>query len=151
MNDSYTERIIVKSLLPPSECYDEIIKVDLLSFIEDNIIQQNPAKYDFTIFKGTTFNIKFVYKDKKSKLPYDLSGFTVSGTAFMINNNDIVFDLHPIIEDAKNGKISITLTPEETSKIEISECGTYYHYYLNLISNNDYVYRILIGNIRICQ
>ena len=39
----------------------------------------------------------------------------------------------------------------ETNNIFVDTCAAFYHYYINLISNTGYTYRILIGNIKVCQ
>lgn len=154
INREFSERITIKSLLIPNKCtnYEGLTTNNVLSIDEDKIIQQNPASHDFTIYKGVSFGITFVYKNKDTRIPYNLTGYTVEGKAFLINNKDIEFNLHPIIaEDASTGKIIVSLTPEETSSIYLETCGTYYHYYINLISSTGYKYRILMGNIRVCQ
>lgn len=155
-NTNFTERVTIKSILLPSPCtnYEGLTTVTITSIDENKIIQQNPAKCDFVIYKNISFKVTIVHKNKVYKTPNDLTGFTVEGKAFLINNKEIEFDLHPRIDDdPTTGKIIIELTPEETNSIFLDEkeCITYYHYFINLISSTGYNYRILIGNIKACQ
>ena len=153
MNSDFSERIIIKSILTPNECtnYEGLTTMKLISIDDTRIVQQNPAKYNCTLYKGTNFNLSFIYKNSTTQQPYDLTGFVVEGKAFLINNKDIKFDLHPVIVNHLKGKIIISLTPDETNEIFVDTCTTFYHYYINLISDTGYTYRILIGNIQVCQ
>lgn len=153
INREFSEHITVKSLLIPNKCtnYEGLTTMKLISIDNKRIIQQNPAKHDLTIYKGTNFFVSFIYKNKDTNQPYDLTDFFVEGKSFLINNNDIKFDLHPIIDVPSQGEISISLTPDETNNIFVDTCMAFYHYYINLISNTGYTYRILIGNIKVCQ
>lgn len=155
MKRDFSERITVKSILIPTECtnYEGLTTMKVISIDENSIIQQNPAKYDFIMYKNLPFNITLIHKNELFKSPNDLSDFTIEGKAFLINNKEIEYDLHPIIIEPTSGKIIIELTPEETNNfiIDETECITYYHYYINLISSTGYKYRILVGNIKLCQ
>mgnify|MGYP004565311883 CR=1 FL=1 len=158
MKDDFTERIHIKTLLTPSENNEGIMDVEIISIDDERVIQQNPAKHQFTIYKGTTFNCAIVYKYKSSGTPVDLTGYEIEGTMFLINTEEgkepVEYDLHPVIVNDPDdpGKINITLSPEETEAIEIGTgCSALYHYHINIITDTGFKYRFLMGKIKVCK
>lgn len=66
INREFSEHITIKSLLIPNKCtnYEGLTTMKLISINDKCIIQQNPAKHDLTIYKGTNFFVSFIYKIK---------------------------------------------------------------------------------------
>lgn len=152
----FTERVHLTGIIQPDPVnnFEGYIEVEVISM--DDIQNQNsellhdcPAIYDFVIMKGATCNVLFTITNRQDGKPIDISKYTYSGKAVLINNNSIEYDLHPTRTD--DGKLEILLTPEETDAFVLNECTTYYHYHINFIDSNNTVYRIIMGNIQLCQ
>lgn len=153
---SFTERLHLTSIIEPDpenkfEGYIEVevISMDDIQNQDSELLHDCPAIYDFVIMKGATCNVLFTITNRRDGKLIDLTKYTFSGKAVLINNNSIEYDLHPTRTD--DGKLEILLTPEETDAFVLNECTTYYHYHINFIDTNNTVYRIIMGNIQLCQ
>lgn len=152
----FTERVHLTGIIQPDPVNNfegyievEVISMDDIQNQDSELLHDCPAIYDFVIMKGATCNVLFTITNRQDGKPIDISKYTYSGKAVLINNNSIEYDLHPTRTD--DGKLEILLTPEETDAFVLNECTTYYHYHINFIDNNNTVYRIIMGNIQLCQ
>lgn len=152
----FTERVRLTGIIQPDPVNNfegyievEIISMDDIQNQDSELLHDCPAIYDFVIMKGATCNVLFTITNRQDGKPIDISKYTYSGKAVLINNNSIEYDLHPTRTD--DGKLEILLTPEETDAFVLNECTTYYHYHINFIDSNNTVYRIIMGNIQLCQ
>ena len=152
----FTERVHLTGIIPPDPVNNfegyievEVISMDDIQNQDSELLHDCPAIYDFVIMKGATCNVLFTITNRQDGKPIDISKYTYSGKAVLINNNSIEYDLHPTRTD--DGKLEILLTPEETDAFVLNECTTYYHYHINFIDSNNTVYRIIMGNIQLCQ
>ena len=152
----FTERVHLTGIIQPDPVNNfegyievEIISMDDIQNQDSELLHDCPAIYDFVIMKGATCNVLFTITNRQDGKPIDISKYTYSGKAVLINNNSIEYDLHPTRTD--DGKLEILLTPEETDAFVLNECTTYYHYHINFIDSNNTVYRIIMGNIQLCQ
>lgn len=152
----FTERVHLTGIIQPDPVNNfegyievEIISMDDIQNQDSELLHDCPAIYDFVIMKGATCNVLFTITNRQDGKPIDISKYTYSGKAVLINNNSIEYDLHPRRTD--DGKLEILLTPEETDAFVLNECTTYYHYHINFIDSNNTVYRIIMGNIQLCQ
>lgn len=106
-----------------------------------------PAIYDFSILKGTSFDLDIIYKDS-SKNPVNLTGFkTRCGAQF----NNKTFSINTKITDPCHGCIRLFMSPFETSRIFTMDYKystvTDYSYQLDIISPSNQVIRIMEGTI----
>lgn len=152
----FTERVHLTGIIQPDPVNNfegyievEVISMDDIQNQDSELLHDCPAIYDFVIMKGATCNVLFTITNRQDGKPIDISKYTYSGKAVLINNNSIEYDLHPRRTD--DGKLEILLTPEETDAFVLNECTTYYHYHINFIDSNNTVYRIIMGNIQLCQ
>lgn len=152
----FTERVHLTGIIQPDPVNNfegyievEVISMDDIQNQDSELLHNCPAIYDFVIMKGATCNVLFTITNRQDGKPIDISKYTYSGKAVLINNNSIEYDLHPTRTD--DGKLEILLTPEETDAFVLNECTTYYHYHINFIDSNNTVYRIIMGNIQLCQ
>lgn len=152
----FTERVHLTGIIQPDPVNNfegyievEVISMDDIQNQDSELLHDCPAIYDFVIMKGATCNVLFTITNRQDGKPIDISKYTYSGKAVLINNNSIEYDLHPTRTD--DGKLEILLTPEETDAFVLNECTTYYHYHINFIDSNNTVYRIIMGNIQLCQ
>lgn len=152
----FTERVHLTGIIQPDPVNNfegyievEIISMDDIQNQDSELLHDCPAIYDFVIMKGATCNVLFTITNRQDGKPIDISKYTYSGKAVLINNNSIEYELHPTRTD--DGKLEILLTPEETDAFVLNECTTYYHYHINFIDSNNTVYRIIMGNIQLCQ
>lgn len=151
----FTERLHLTSIIEPDPENNfagyievQVISMDDIQDQESELLHDCPAIYDFVIMKGATCNVLFSITNRQDGKPIDLTKYTFSGKAVLINNNSIEYDLHPTLTD--DGKLEILLTPEETDAFVLNECTTYYHYHINFIDSIN-TYRIIMGNIQLCQ
>lgn len=85
-----------------------------------------PAYIDrLEIYKGASFTKYYYIEAPKTEdtdvswVPVDLTGYHIHGVIKKdANDETIIQDLHPVIVEPKEGKIKISLNPEETSKIQ---------------------------------
>lgn len=152
----FTERVHLTGIIQPDPVNNfegyievEVISMDDIQNQDSELLHDCPAIYDFVMMKGATCNVLFTITNRQDGKPIDISKYTYSGKAVLINNNSIEYDLHPTRTD--DGKLEILLTPEETDAFVLNECTTYYHYHINFIDSNNTVYRIIMGNIQLCQ
>lgn len=107
------------------------------------------AEYNFDIIKGTTLDFNVVYKDA-TKRPVNLTGYRAKCIAQCESKS---FTINAKIEDPCCGRIRLSMSPYETSKIFTFDYKytniTEYTYQMDLISPSNHVYRILQGTIRV--
>lgn len=104
----------------------------------------NPGRYNLTVYKGTTFELKPVWKIGGT--PVILTGYTADMQVRYATDTDIIVELSTangrITIDAAYGRINLLLTAAQTSDLP---AGTY-QYDLNLTNTSDStVYKILQG------
>jgi hypothetical protein len=104
----------------------------------------NPGRYNLTVYKGTTFELKPVWKIGGT--PVDLSGYTADMQVRYATDTSIIVELSTangrITIDAAYGRVNLKLTASETAALA---AGTY-QYDLNLTNTVDAsVYKILQG------
>ena len=104
----------------------------------------NPGRYNLSIYKGTTFDLKPVWKI--GGVPVILSGYTADMQVRYATDTSIIVELSTangrITIDAAYGRVNLLLTAAETAALP---AGTY-QYDLNLTNTVDStVYKILQG------
>jgi len=104
----------------------------------------NPGRYNLAVYKGTTFELKPVWKI--GGVPVNLSGYTADMQVRYATDTAIIVELSTangrITIDAEYGRINLKLTASQTAALA---AGTY-QYDLNLTNTADStVYKILQG------
>lgn len=136
----YNRKIGVINMNQPCDCNTE--NVDYLCQT-----MSSAAEYNFDIYKGSTLDMDVVYKDA-SKTPVNLTGYKARCVA---QYNDKTFTINTNICDCIHGKIHLSMSSYETSKIFTLDYKytnvTEYTYQLELISPSKKVYRIMEGVI----
>ena len=118
------------------------------------------SEYNFKIEQGSTFKIRFYYKDENGD-PVDLTGYCARLTwktnfgvmqSFFTQNTD--YSVYKFELDEANGGMILTLPASTTNSFEFS----YAKYDLELqspdaiySSENFYTYRLLYGNATIVK
>ena len=118
------------------------------------------SEYNFKIEQGSTFKIRFYYKDENGD-PIDLTGYCARLTwktnfgvvqSFFTENTD--YSVYKFELDAANGGMVLTLPASTTNSFEFS----YAKYDLELqspdaiySSDNFYTYRLLYGKATIVK
>lgn len=104
----------------------------------------NPGRYNLAVYKGTTFELKPVWKI--GGVPVNLSGYTADMQVRYATDTSIIVELSTangrITIDSAYGRVNLKLTATETAALP---AGTY-QYDLNLTNTADStVYKILQG------
>lgn len=106
--------------------------------------------HDILIEQGATFELPFVLRDKLTKVPLDLTGYT--GAAYLKRKAadvTIVAEFKVTFPDAPNGSVLVTMDSSVTTTLQ---CGTddkaiqsQYVYDVPLTSPDGKVLRALMG------
>ena len=104
----------------------------------------NPGRYNLTVYQGTTFDLKPVWKI--GGIPVNLAGYSATMQVRAASDTALIVEISTsngnATIDAAYGRINLHLTAAQTSALT---AGTY-QYDLNLTNNTDgTVYKILQG------
>ena len=104
----------------------------------------NPGRYNLTVYKGTTFQLKPVWKI--GGVPVDLTGYTADMQVRAATDTAIIVELSTtngrITIDAAYGRINLYISATDTAALTAGA----YQYDLNLTNSVDgTVYKILQG------
>jgi tRNA threonylcarbamoyladenosine modification (KEOPS) complex Pcc1 subunit len=104
----------------------------------------NPGRYNLTVYKGTTFQLKPVWKI--GGVPVNLSGYTADMQVRYATDSSIIVELSTsngrITIDSADGRVNLYISATDTAALP---AGTY-QYDLNLTNTADStVYKILQG------
>ena len=121
------------------------------------------SEYNFKIEQGSTFKIKFFYKDENGE-PIDLSGYCARLTwktnygiqqSFFTENTD--YSVYKFVLDVDNGGMVLELPASTTNSFDFSyakydlELQSPDVIYSTASSENYYTYRILYGKAKIVK
>lgn len=76
-----------------------------------------PATLNLTLYRGTTFALGFICKDDNLAV-INLTGWTAHAMVRTTPQRHLVLDLQPTIPVGTDGRVSISLTDEQTAAIE---------------------------------
>lgn len=104
----------------------------------------NPGRYNLTVYQGTTFDLKPVWKI--GGVPVDLTGYTADMQVRYATDTSIIVELSTangrITIDAAYGRVNLHISATDTAALPAGV----YQYDLNLTNTNDStVYKILQG------
>lgn len=104
----------------------------------------NPGRYNLTVYKGTTFQLKPVWKI--GGVAVNLTGYTADMQVRYATDTSIIVELSTsngrITIDAAYGRVNLTISAADTATLA---AGTY-QYDLNLTNTADgTIYKILQG------
>jgi hypothetical protein len=104
----------------------------------------NPGRYNLTVYKGTTFQLKPVWKI--GGVPVDLTGYTADMQVRAATDTSIIVELSTtngrITIDPAYGRVNLYISATDTAALTAGN----YQYDLNLTNTVDStVYKILQG------
>jgi tRNA threonylcarbamoyladenosine modification (KEOPS) complex Pcc1 subunit len=104
----------------------------------------NPGRYNLTVYKGTTFELKPVWKIGGT--PVDLSGYTADMQVRYASDTSSIIELSTsngrITIDSAYGRINLSISATDSAALAAGS----YNYDLNLTNTVDgTVYKILEG------
>lgn len=107
-----------------------------------------PATLNLEVWIGATFGPVLITCNDSDSVAVDLTGWTAYAHVRKTKGGDLTLDLEPIITDAAEGEITITLTDEETA---ILTAGKYAWDLLLETDTGEILGPYLVGNFHIKQ